>query len=1008
ADPNHTGVSGVTIELYDETGNLVGSTLTNADGRYEFSSLTPGTYTVVEVQPANLLDAHESLGTVGGLAAGELLGNDRFRVELGSGDEGVNYNFCEHLPAELSGTVWHDGNDNGVLEPGEQRIGNVVIQLFDKQGNLIQETRTDADGEYEFKNLVAGEYLVKELQPNGFIDGQESLGLVDGESAGQITANDEFCVKLGYGQVGTNYDFGELRPAELSGTVWHDVNDNGVLESGEERIGNVVIQLLDKQGNLIQETRTDANGEYEFTNLAPGEYLVKEFQPDGFIDGQESLGRVNGLSSGEVTANDEFCVKLGNGERGTNYDFGELRPAELSGTVWHDANNDGVLDPGEDRVADVNIQLFDKQGNLVSETVTDANGEYKFTDLAPGEYLIREIQPGGYLDGQEALGTVSGLVAGQIEANDEFCVKLGSGDVGQRYDFGELLTAQINGRVWEDGPAFENEEGVLPDNYRDLRDGIYQEGVDTPLAGVRMNLYWFIDPQNNLQPRPVTLGEVDASEYAHMNTDDPNASVWVDTASDGQYWFRGLQPGNYIVLQDQPDGFFDSNDTEGTTTGFAFNSPQEAQVAPQSVISTFSATQIQDSIVGIQVQSGGVSLANNFSEVTVTSVTPPEPPILPPPIPPTPPTPSNPTPPGVGLTGIGGLAGSQPSSFTQLIGTSRGAAFQTQATPFMPYSWHLSVVNGGNPRASSEMAEENVWSQASFIADTDWSRFEMEDAIWSFTETTDDLEIRKTNNTLRFGMFDGTPLAGDFDGDGIDEVAVFKDGYWLIDINRNGKWDDGDLMARLGDFEDRPIVGDWDGDGKDDIGIYGPMWERDPNAIDREPGLPNPENDPYTNPKNVPPVVTEATNGARTLKLTSYGKQRADVVDHVFGMDRGDKTPVAGDWNGNGIRSIGTFDRGYWELDVNGDGRFDYDDLSASFGQEGDIPLVGDFDGDGIEEIAVYRAGTWIIDSNGNRELDATDKTFEMGDALDKPVVGDWDGDGIDEPGLYREMRKDF
>ena len=245
-------------------------------------------------------------------------------------------------------------------------------------------------------------------------------------------------------------------------------------------------------------------------------------------------------------------------------------------------------------------------------------------------------------------------------------------------------------------------------------------------------------------------------------------------------------------------------------------------------------------------------------------------------------------------------------------------------------------------------------------------------------------------------------MSGDFDGDGIDEIAVFHEGYWLIDINRNGRWDSEDLLAKMGGDSDRPVVGDWDGDGKEDIGIYGPMWANDIEAMSREPGLPNPENTPFTRPKNIPPIVDSASENARIMKLTSFGRQRADLVDHVFGTGTPEDVPVAGDWNGNGIRSIGVFHAGLWHLDVNGDGEFGQADAVFTFGQTGDLPVVGDFNGDGIEEIAVYRAGVWFVDTNGNREMDATDMNFEMGDAGDLPVVGDWDGDGLDEPGLYR------
>jgi serine-aspartate repeat-containing protein C/D/E len=87
---------------------------------------------------------------------------------------------------------------------------------------------------------------------------------------------------------------------------------------------------------------------------------------------------------------------------------------------------------------------------------------------------------------------------------------------------------------------------------------------------------------------------------------------------------------------------------------------------------------------------------------------------------------------------------------------------------------------------------------------------------------------------------------------------------------------------------------------------------------------------------------------------------------------------------------------------MDGDGRWSEGDLTAHFGQEGDIPVVGDFNGDGNEEIGIFRAGQWIIDSNGNRQIDEVDLTFELGGEGDKPVVGDFDGEGRAKPGVYR------
>ena len=64
------------------------------------------------------------------------------------------------------------------------------------------------------------------------------------------------------------------------------------------------------------------------------------------------------------------------------------------------------------------------------------------------------------------------------------------------------------------------------------------------------------------------------------------------------------------------------------------------------------------------------------------------------------------------------------------------------------------------------------------------------------------------------------PVVGDFDGDGVDEIGVFRDGKWLIDINGDRILDDRDLMFALGEAGDRPVVGDFDGDGRDDAAVY--------------------------------------------------------------------------------------------------------------------------------------------------------------------------------------------
>lgn len=66
----------------------------------------------------------------------------------------------------------------------------------------------------------------------------------------------------------------------LGSRVWHDENQNGILEAWEKGIGGVCVDLYDSNGERLQQTTTDTNGYYGF-NVEPGTYVVAVTKPEG-------------------------------------------------------------------------------------------------------------------------------------------------------------------------------------------------------------------------------------------------------------------------------------------------------------------------------------------------------------------------------------------------------------------------------------------------------------------------------------------------------------------------------------------------------------------------------------------------------------------------------------------------------------------------------------------------------------------------------------------------------
>ncbi len=199
----------------------------------------------------------------------------------------------------------------------------------------------------------------------------------------------------------------------------------------------------------------------------------------------------------------------------------------------------------------------------------------------------------------------------------------------------------------------------------------------------------------------------------------------------------------------------------------------------------------------------------------------------------------------------------------------------------------------------------------------------------------------KDQSTFTYGTSDCLPIPGDYDGDGITDLAV-------VDLTRpdgRAKWYlDGIGVFIYGLQEWIPVPGDYDGDGITDTALFDPVsgkWY------------------------------------VRDQFVTTYG---------AGGI------PVPGDYNGDGKTDIAVFYPAINKWYIKDIGTYTY-------GMADCIPVPADYNGDGVTDLAVIDTSRpdgmakWYIRNQA---------VFIYGAVADTiPVPGDYDGDGRADPCLF-------
>jgi uncharacterized repeat protein (TIGR01451 family) len=373
-DGGESGLPGITVVLETSDGdtNVV---QTDSAGSYQFT-VAPGTDArITSAGPGGSFYPTTSESVVVHLPrAGVFAGND-----FGYSDD------VSDGVAVIYGLVFDDVNGNGQQDFGELGLAGAVVTL-DGSASVTTSGEGLITGTFTFSVAETGMHALAETNPSGY----------------RSTTPDQVNVPVTL--LGESYyvEFGDTRGpggATIYGTVFDDLNGDGLQGAVEPGLAGVVISVTVGGGGGVLTAMTNAYGEYSF-GLVGGTGLHTVSEQDPAKPGYRST------TPDKITLN----IKLGNsyavnfGDTLTTHSF-----STITGIVFDDTNGDGAQDPAELGLSGVPVSLSSGMA-----TTTDGYGGYTFAVTEIGPVQAIEIDPVGYHSTTPNVVTVTVAAMGQV------------------------------------------------------------------------------------------------------------------------------------------------------------------------------------------------------------------------------------------------------------------------------------------------------------------------------------------------------------------------------------------------------------------------------------------------------------------------------------------------------------------------------------------------------------------------------------------------------------------